>query len=73
MKYGSMTQEELCKALPGYREKLEEAKAFTARIKKTTTSHDGIYQQGIWKIGVKRYFEETGQKLNNIGGNYDDY
>jgi hypothetical protein len=34
-------------------------------------SHIGIYQQGIFKVGVRDYFRETGQSLGSRHG-YDN-
>jgi hypothetical protein len=69
-KFAKSTFEEICEILPGYRTATEEAKAFTRSIQRNR-SHHGIYQQGIWKIGVRSYFRETNQKFVDVGGNYD--
>jgi len=37
----------------------------------TFSHHLGIYQQGLFKIGVREYFKETGQSLGTRYG-YDD-
>ena len=37
----------------------------------TFSHHPGIYQQGLFKIGVREYFKKTGQSLGTRHG-YDD-
>ena len=69
-KFAKLSFEEICEILPGYRAATEEAKAYTRSIQ-NNHSHAGIYQQGIWKIGVRSYFRATNQKFVDVGGNYD--
>ena len=70
MKFAELSFEEICEILPCYRAATEEARKFQEMAKKSS-SHNGIYQQGIWKIGVRSYFRETNQKFVDVGGNYD--
>lgn len=69
-KFAELSFEEICEILPGYRQSTEEAKKYTESIRNNASTH-GIYQQGIWKIGVRSYFRETNQKFVNVDGNYD--
>jgi hypothetical protein len=41
------------------------------RRRPTFSHHLGIYQQGLFKIGVQEYFKKTGQSLGTRYG-YDD-